>query len=64
MKLTEIQIKTLKDLKTPVPRKLMDKEEIAMCKKLLALGLVNKGTTDDKQASVMYYTTNEGLKLI
>lgn len=39
----------------PILRKLMNKHEIRIANKLVNDGLLNKGTSDDKQKSVCYY---------
>lgn len=45
----------LKDYTTPVPRQLMDKEEIEWCEQQVKLKKMRKGVSDDKQKSVIYY---------
>ncbi|NCX93596.1 MAG: hypothetical protein EBX40_02845 [Gammaproteobacteria bacterium] len=49
----------LQNYKNPVPRKLMSKDEIRWCEKMVAAGLMAKGVSDDKQKSVIYYSISK-----
>lgn len=46
----------LENYMRPVPRKLMDKAEIKWCEEQVRQGTMMKGTSDDRQKSVQYWT--------
>ena len=54
------EIEVLKSLQTSVLRKFMDKEEIKIVNKLIKKGLVERGTSDDKQHSRQYRISDLG----
>jgi DNA-binding MarR family transcriptional regulator len=54
--LSDDERKFLEDFGTEsVLRKMMSSEEIKMANKLVKKGLIEKGTSDDKKSSVIYY---------
>jgi hypothetical protein len=54
--LSDDERKFLEDFGTEsVLRKMMSSEEIKMANKLVKKGLMEKGTSDDKKSSVIYY---------
>ena len=54
--LSDDERKFLEDFGTEsVLRKMMTSEEIKMANKLVKKGLMEKGTSDDKKSSVIYY---------
>jgi len=54
--LSDDERKFLEDFGTEsVLRKMMSPEEIKMANKLVKKGLMEKGTSDDKKSSVIYY---------
>jgi hypothetical protein len=50
---------TLDQFKSPVPRKLMSRDEIQWAERMVKLGLMTKGRSTERNGGVIYYATNK-----
>lgn len=59
------EMKLLNELKDcPIPRAMLSIDEIKILNKLIKLGLVSKGTSENRQKNKQFYITQKGLNFL